>query len=183
MFFFCTHSTSTSISFAAPKAARFKFFTSQKIKAHWKQNQPNISKGTRVCCLLTFVTTMMVNTSPFLKGRSCSEVPLKLYLATHSVPCGQGACREGRVTVSRWNFEKINLKSSKRNVNAHTDEQNDAFKYDFDCYIWHLDNTWLRREHFYVHYLNTITPNCLNVKYVLKCFLRFVALHKEMVRI
>lgn len=60
---------------------------------------------------------------------------MKLYLATHSVPCGQGACREERVTVSRWNFEKINLKSSKRNVNAHTDEQNDAFKYDFDCYI------------------------------------------------
>lgn len=60
---------------------------------------------------------------------------MKLYLATHSVPCGQGACREEGVTVSRWNFEKINLKSSKRNVNAHTDEQNDAFKYDFDCYI------------------------------------------------
>lgn len=34
---------------------------------------------------------MIVNTSPFLKGRSCSDVPLKLYLATHSVPCGHGA--------------------------------------------------------------------------------------------
>lgn len=33
---------------------------------------------------------MIVNTSPLLKGRSCSDVPLKLYLATHSVPCGHG---------------------------------------------------------------------------------------------
>lgn len=39
---------------------------------------------------ITFVTTMIVNTSPLLKGRSCSDVPLKLYLATHSVPCGHG---------------------------------------------------------------------------------------------
>lgn len=38
----------------------------------------------------TFVTTIIVNTSPLLKGRSCSDVPLKLYLATHSVPCGHG---------------------------------------------------------------------------------------------
>lgn len=39
---------------------------------------------------LTFVTMMMDSTSPLLKGRSCSVVPLKLYLATHSVPCGHG---------------------------------------------------------------------------------------------
>lgn len=38
----------------------------------------------------TFVTTMIVSTSPLLNGRSCSDVPLKLYLATHSVPCGHG---------------------------------------------------------------------------------------------
>lgn len=81
-------------------------------KIHLNQKLPNLSKERRICSRLTFVTTMMVNTSPFLKGRSCSEVPLKLYLATHSVPCGQGACREGAegssAAVSRWNFKKIN---------------------------------------------------------------------------
>lgn len=136
--FFCTHSTSAStpIGFAAPKSCEVQIFHMSKNK---NPPEPKTSqtfpRGTRVCSLLTFVTTMMVNTSPFLKGRSCSEVPLKLYLATHSVPCGQGACREGRVAVSRWKFEKINLESSERNVNAHTDEQNHTFKYDFDCCI------------------------------------------------
>ncbi len=52
---------------------------------------------------ITFVTTIIVNTSPLLKGRSCSDVPLKLYLATHSVPCGQGVCRD----MSRLLINKI----------------------------------------------------------------------------
>lgn len=34
----------------------------------------------------------MVRTSPLQKGRSCSAVPWKLYLAIHSVPDGQAAC-------------------------------------------------------------------------------------------
>lgn len=40
---------------------------------------------------LTLVTATMVRTSPLLKGRSCSAVPWKLYLAIHSVPDGQTA--------------------------------------------------------------------------------------------
>lgn len=41
----------------------------------------------------TLVTATMVSTSPLQKGRSCSAVPWKLYLAIHSVPDGQAACR------------------------------------------------------------------------------------------
>lgn len=37
------------------------------------------------------VTATMVRTSPLLKGRSCSAVPWKLYLAMHSVPDGHTA--------------------------------------------------------------------------------------------
>ena len=37
---------------------------------------------------------MMVSTSPLAKGRSCSLVAWKLYLATHSVPVDHGTCRE-----------------------------------------------------------------------------------------
>ena len=45
---------------------------------------------------------MIVNTSPLLKGRSCSDVPLKLYLATHSVPCGHGVYgNKGRSLISK----------------------------------------------------------------------------------
>lgn len=40
----------------------------------------------------TLVTPMMLRTSPLQKGRSCSVVPWKLYLATHSVPGGHGVC-------------------------------------------------------------------------------------------
>lgn len=45
--------------------------------------------------LITLVTATMVSTSPLQKGRSCSAVPWKLYLAMHSVPDGQVACRTG----------------------------------------------------------------------------------------
>lgn len=45
---------------------------------------------------------MIVSTSPLLKGRSCSDVPLKLYLATHSVPCGHGIYSD----VGRWKNKK-----------------------------------------------------------------------------
>ena len=38
--------------------------------------------------IITFVAKIIVKMSPLLKGKSCSVVPLKLYLATHSVPCG-----------------------------------------------------------------------------------------------
>lgn len=55
------------------------------------------------------MTTIIVNTSPFLKGRSCSDVPLKLYLATHSVPCGHGAFgKTDRTPISR-NILKTSL--------------------------------------------------------------------------
>lgn len=51
---------------------------------------------------ITFVTTIIVSTSPFLKDRSCSDVPLKLYLATHSVPCGHVAFgKTDRTQMSR----------------------------------------------------------------------------------
>lgn len=43
----------------------------------------------------TLVTATMVSTSPLQKGRSCSAVPWKLYLAIHSVPDGQAACKAG----------------------------------------------------------------------------------------
>lgn len=57
---------------------------------------------------VTFVTTIIVNTSPFLKGRSCSDVPLKLYLATHSVPCGHGAFgKTDRTPISRNIFKAL----------------------------------------------------------------------------
>lgn len=49
---------------------------------------------------ITLVTATMVSTSPLQKGRSCSAVPWKLYLAMHSVPEGQAACRTGQ--VGRW---------------------------------------------------------------------------------
>lgn len=50
----------------------------------------------------TFVTTIIVNTSPLLKGKSCSDVPLKLYLATHSVPCGHGVYGNiGKSSISK----------------------------------------------------------------------------------
>lgn len=54
--------------------------------------------GGGVRSLVTLVTATMVSTSPLQKGRSCSAVPWKLYLAIHSVPDGQAACRAG----SRW---------------------------------------------------------------------------------
>lgn len=73
-----------------------------------------------VFLLITFVTTMMVNTSPLLKGRSCSEVPLKLYLATHSVPCGQGAWQKGgRITMSEHVRQKIISYHATAPVDAH----------------------------------------------------------------
>lgn len=34
-----------------------------------------------------------------------------------------------------------------------------------------LENLLSRREYFYIHYLNTLAPNGLNVDYDLKCFL------------
>lgn len=52
----------------------------------------------QVRSLITLVTATMVSTSPLQKGRSCSAVPWKLYLAIHSVPDGQAACRAG----DRW---------------------------------------------------------------------------------
>lgn len=42
------------------------------------------------------VTATMVRTSPLLKGRSCSAVPWKLYLAMHSVPDGHTAWGGGK---------------------------------------------------------------------------------------
>lgn len=55
---------------------------------------------------------MMVKMSPLLNGRSCSEVPLKLYLATHSVPWGHGLCNnEGGSHFMRRN--------KKQNWNIH----------------------------------------------------------------
>lgn len=54
------------------------------------------------------MTTIIVNTSPLLKGRSCSDVPLKLYLATHSVPCGHGTCGK----MDRSQISRKNIKSS-----------------------------------------------------------------------
>lgn len=42
------------------------------------------------------VTATMVRTSPLLKGRSCSAVPWKLYLAMHSVPDGHTAWGGGQ---------------------------------------------------------------------------------------
>lgn len=47
---------------------------------------------------VTLVTATMVSTSPLLNGRSCSAVPWKLYLAIHSVPDGQTACKRDRKT-------------------------------------------------------------------------------------
>lgn len=57
---------------------------------------------------ITFVTTIIVSTSPLLKGRSCSDVPLKLYLATHSVPCGHGVYGNiGRSQISKHILNKL----------------------------------------------------------------------------
>lgn len=51
----------------------------------------------------TLVTATMVSTSPLQKGRSCSAVPWKLYLAIHSVPDGQAAYRvRDRCVGAAW---------------------------------------------------------------------------------